>query len=100
MVSITDDDAFVAWGGGNYDYLALGPAGFGFVTQQDQNGNPLFRVGCSVAGNLYGVYGQVGPGEGPDNEPGPDRAGYAKNVGVLGTSTMFTGVAGTTDGLD
>jgi hypothetical protein len=100
MVSITDDDAFVAWGGGNYDYLALGRSGFGFVTQQDQNGNPMFRVGCSVAGDLYGVYGQVGPGEGSAAEPGPDRSGYATNVGVLGVSTQFTGVAGTTDGFE
>src|SRR5215831_14863161 len=31
-MSVTDDDQFAAYGGGNYDYLAMGPSSFGFVT--------------------------------------------------------------------
>jgi hypothetical protein len=49
-MSVTDDDQFVAYGGGNYDYLAIGPSSFGFVTMAVGN-NPNFRVGCSAGGS-------------------------------------------------
>jgi len=48
-MSLTDDDQFAAYGGGNFDYLAMGPSRFGFVTIADGN-NPNFRVGCSAGG--------------------------------------------------
>jgi hypothetical protein len=49
-MSVTDDDQFAAYGGGNYDYLAMGPSSFGFVTMASGN-DPNFRVGCSAGGN-------------------------------------------------
>src|SRR5947207_12954746 len=36
-MSVTDDDQFAAYGGGNYDYLAMGPSSFGFVTMTAGN---------------------------------------------------------------
>jgi hypothetical protein len=54
-MSVTDDDQFAAYGGGNYDYLAMGPSSFGFVTMASGN-DPNFRIGCSAGGNTYGVF--------------------------------------------
>ena len=96
-MSYTDDDQFVAWGGGNYDYLAIGPSNFGFVTISDGN-DPDFNTGVSGGGNVYGVYGYAGHGTG-DGTFGPAKNDYTNSAGVMGTSLQFTGVAGTTDGL-
>jgi len=97
-MSITDDDQFVAYGGGNYDYLAIGPSNFGFVTMSEGN-NPNFNTGVSGGGNFFGVFGYAGPGSGDDNLVGPARNDYTNSAGVMGTSLQATGVAGTTDGL-
>src|SRR5437762_1627305 len=97
-MSYTDDDAFVAWGRGNYDYLAFGPCNFGFVTVAEGN-DPRFNTGVSAGGNVFGVYGYAGPGTGDGAAFGPARNDYANKAGVSGTSLQFTGVAGTTDGL-
>jgi hypothetical protein len=97
-MSYTDDDQFVAWGGGNYDYLAIGPSNFGFVTISNGN-NPNFNTGVSGGGNVFGVYGYAGFGAGDGKTVGPDRNDYTNSAGVSGTSLQVTGVAGTTDGL-
>jgi hypothetical protein len=97
-MSVTDDDQFAAYGGGNYDYLAMGPSGFGFVTMAIGN-DPNFRVGCSAGGNRYGVFAYAGPGADDGNTIGPATNTYTSNAGVLGTSLQFTGVAGSTDAL-
>jgi hypothetical protein len=97
-MSVTDDDQFAATGGGNYDYLAVGPSGFGFVTISDGN-DPTFRIGCSVGGNVYGVFGYAGLGLDDGNTVGPAKNTYTQNAGVFGTSLQFTGVAGATDAL-
>jgi hypothetical protein len=97
-MSYTDDDRFVAWGGGNYDYLAIGPCNFGFVTITNGN-DPNFNTGVSGGGNVYGVYGYAGHGTGDGNAFGPAKNDYTNSAGVLGTSLYVTGVAGTTDGL-
>src|SRR4051812_48192618 len=95
-MSFTDDDQFVAWGGGNYDYLAIGPGNFGFVTLTEGK-TPSFNTGVSGGGKVFGVFGYAGPGEGDDNNStsGRDRNDYTNGVGVMGTSHQFTGVAGT-----
>jgi hypothetical protein len=98
-MSYTDDDAFVAWGGGNYDYLAVGPANFGFVTMTSGN-DPHFNTGISAGGNRWGVVGYAGPLADDGATAGPAQNDYSSNAGVLGTSLQFTGVAGTTDGLE
>src|SRR5262245_22468595 len=95
-MSLTDDDQFAAYGGGNFDYLAMGPSRFGFVTIADGN-NPNFRVGCSAGGNIYGVFGYAGPGR--DDAVGPAANSYTQNAGVFGTSLQYTGVAGAADAL-
>jgi len=95
-MSLTDDDQFAAYGGGNFDYLAMGPSRFGFVTIADGN-NPNFRVGCSAGGNIYGVFGYAGPGR--DDAVGPEKNTYTQNAGVCGVSLQFTGVAGAADAL-
>jgi hypothetical protein len=69
-MSVTDDDQFAAYGGGNYDYLAMGPSSFGFVTMASGN-EPNFRIGCSAGGNVYGVFGYAGPGRDDGNTIGP-----------------------------
>ena len=97
-MSVTDDDQFAAYGGGNYDYLAMGPSSFGFVTMTAGN-DPNFRIGCSVGGNRYGVFAYAGAGAVDGNTTGPATNAYTNNAGVLGTSLQFTGVAGTTDAL-
>jgi len=97
-MSVTDDDQFAAYGGGNYDYLAMGPSSFGFVTMTAGN-DPNFRIGCSVGGNRYGVFAYAGAGADDGNTTGPATNAYTNNAGVLGTSLQFTGVAGTTDAL-
>jgi hypothetical protein len=96
-MSVTDDDQFFAWGGGNYDYLAAGPSKYGFVTLTSGN-DPNFVIGASVGGNLFGVFAYAGT-TGDGDIVGPARNTYSGNAGVLGTSLQFTGVAGTTDGL-
>jgi hypothetical protein len=98
QMSYTDDDAFVAWGGGNYDYLAVGPANFGFVTITNGN-DPNFNVGVSAGGHRLGVVGYAGPLADDGATSGPPQNDYSSNAGVLGSSLQFTGVAGTTDGL-
>jgi hypothetical protein len=95
-MSSTDDDEFIAWGGGNFDYIALGPCNFGFVTVAEGN-DPRFNTGVSGGGHVFGVYGYAGPGTG--DAFGPARNDYTNAAGVSGTSLQFTGVAGTTDGL-
>jgi hypothetical protein len=95
-MSYTDDDAFVAWGGGNYDYLAIGPCNFGFVTMADGD-NPNFNTGVSGGGNVFGVFGYAGRGDG--DAVGPTKNDYTNSAGVMGTSLQVTGVAGTTAGL-
>ena len=95
-MSYTDDDAFVAWGGGNYDYLAIGPCNFGFVTMADGD-NPNFNTGVSGGGNVFGVFGYAGRGDG--DAVGPTKNDYTNSAGVMGTSLQVTGVAGTTVGL-
>src|SRR5262245_11249665 len=95
-MSVTDDDQFAAYGGANYDYPAMGPSGYGFVTMAIGN-NPNFRVGCSAGGNIYGVYGYAGPGR--DDAVGPAPNTYTQNAGVCGVSLQFTGVAGAADAL-
>lgn len=97
-MSLTDDDQFAAYGGANYDYLAMGPSGYGFVTMSAGN-DPNFRVGASVGGNTYGVFAYAGPGADDGNTVGPAANSCTKNAAVLGTSLQFTGVAGTTDSL-
>jgi hypothetical protein len=97
-MSLTDDDQFAAYGGGNFDYLAMGPSGFGFVTMASGN-DPNFRVGCSAGGNRYGVFGYAGPGRDDGNTVGPATNTYTNNAGVFGTSLQFTGVAGASDAL-
>ena len=97
-MSLTDDDQFAAYGGANYDYLAMGPSSFGFVTMAYGN-NPNFRVGCSAGGNIYGVYGYAGPGRDDGNTVGPATNTYTNNAGVFGTSLVFTGVAGAAEAL-
>src|SRR5262249_61669219 len=92
-MSVTDDDQFAAYGGGNYDYLAMGPSSFGFVTMASGN-DPNFRVGCSAGGNAYGVFGYAGPGRDDGNPVGPATNTYTSNAGVVGTSLQFTAVAG------
>jgi hypothetical protein len=97
-MSFTDDDAFVAWGGGNYDYLAIGPANFGFVTITKGN-DPNFNVGASAGGHRLGVVGYAGPLADDGATIGPQQNDYSNNAGVLGSSLQFTGVAGLSDGL-
>ena len=97
-MSVTDDDQFAAYGGGNYDYLAMGPSSFGFVTMASGN-DPNFRVGCSAGGNTYGVFGYAGPGRDDGNTIGPATNTYTSNAGVFGTALQFTAVAGATDAL-
>ena len=97
-MSVTDDDQFAAYGGGNYDYLAMGPSSFGFVTMASGN-DPNFRVGCSAGGNTYGVFGYAGPGPDDGNTIGPATNTYTSNAGVFGTSLQFTAVAGATEAL-
>jgi hypothetical protein len=97
-MSLTDDDQFAAYGGGNFDYLAMGPSRFGFVTVHVGN-NPNFRVGCSAGGNIYGVFGYAGPGRDDGDTVGPATNTYTQNAGVYGTSLQFTGVAGAADAL-
>lgn len=96
-MSYTDDDQFVAWGGGNYDYLASGPSNFGFVTISNGK-NPNFNTGVSGGGNVFGVFGYAGFGT-DDGAVGPEKNDYTRSAGVSGTSLQVTGVAGTTDGL-
>ena len=97
-MSYTDDDAFVAWGGGNYDYLAIGPANFGFVAMTNGN-DPNFNVGASAGGHRLGVVGFAGPLLDDGATIGPPQNDYSNNAGVLGSSLQFTGVAGITDAL-
>jgi hypothetical protein len=97
-MSVTDDDQFAAYGGANYDYLAMGPSRFGFVTMASGN-DPNFRVGCSAGGNIYGVFGYAGPGRDDGDTIGPATNTYTQNAGVYGTSLQFTGVAGAADAL-
>jgi hypothetical protein len=96
-MSTTDDDDFVAWGGGNFDYLAVGPSNFGFVTITNGK-DPNFNTGVSGGGNVFGVFGFAGLGA-DDGSVGPARNDYTNSAGVSGTSLQVTGVAGTTDGL-
>src|SRR5437868_13051615 len=98
-MSYTDDDAFVAWGGGNYDYLAVGSSNFGFVTMTNGN-DPNFNTGCSAGGRVYGVVGYAGPLADDGATSGPKQNDYANSAGVFGSSLQFTGVAGLTDGLE
>src|SRR5690348_6286937 len=98
-MSVTTDDQFAAYGGGNYDYLAFGPSNFGFMTMSEGN-NPNINTGVSGCGNVFGVFGYAGPASGDDGEiVGPARNDYTNSAGVMGTSLQVTGVAGTTDGL-
>ena len=97
-MSVTDDDQFAAYGGANYDYLAMGPSRIGFVTMASGN-DPNFRVGCSAGGNIYGVFGYAGSGRDDGDTVGPATNAYTENAGVYGTSLQFTGVAGAADAL-
>ena len=95
---IDSNDAFVAEGGYQYDFLAIPgskpPPRYGYATQT-WGDNPRFPVGGSFHGYYYGVVGSGGYSWYEGGKTGPEVNQYSGYAGVLGTGIYVNGVAGT-----
>jgi hypothetical protein len=95
---IDSNDAFVAEGGYQYDFLAIPGSKpsprYGYATQT-WGDNPRFPVGGSFHGYYYGVVGSGGYSWYEGGKTGPEVNQYSGYAGVLGTGIHVNGVAGT-----